>query len=65
MNKKTLYMYRVILGAIIIVAVLFLAFRYLFRMPAFMKVLAIGLVVLTIYLVVKNLIKHNKKKKNE
>ena len=65
MSKKTLYIYRVILGVFIIVAVLLLAFRFLFRLPAFMKVLALGLVVLTIYLVLKNLIKHNKKKENE
>tara|TARA_B110000285_G_scaffold89281_1_gene102407 strand:- start:238 stop:435 length:198 start_codon:yes stop_codon:yes gene_type:complete len=65
MSKKTLYIYRVILGVFIIGAVLFFAFRFLFKLPAFMKVLALGLVVLTIYLVVKNLIEHNKKKKNE
>ncbi|MBL1279632.1 MAG: hypothetical protein COA33_005145 [Fluviicola sp.] len=65
MNKKTQFLYRLLFGIVIIGAVFFLSFRYLLKGPPFIKVLAIGLVIGTAYLVVDNLIKHNKERKNE
>tara|TARA_R110002072_G_scaffold282761_2_gene445929 strand:+ start:27884 stop:28081 length:198 start_codon:yes stop_codon:yes gene_type:complete len=65
MNKKTQFLYRLLFGIVIIGAVFFLSFRYLLKGPPFIKVLAIGLVIGTAYLVVDNLIKHNKEKNNE
>lgn len=53
-------MFRLIIGVIVITAVIFLSFKYLLKGPPFIKVLAIGLVAATGYLVVDNLIKKAK-----
>jgi hypothetical protein len=57
MDKKTQFIFRLIFGIIIITGVMFLSFRYLLKGPPFVKVLAIGLVAGTAYLVVDFLIK--------
>ncbi len=65
MDKKTKFKYQVILGSVIIVSIFFLSFKYLMRGPAFIKVLAIGLVIGSSYLVVDYLMRINKSNKNE
>lgn len=55
-------MYRLLFGVVIIGGVFFLSFRYLLKGPPFIKVLAIGLVIATAYLVVDYLIKQSKEK---
>lgn len=62
MNKKTQFMYRLLFGVVIIGGVFFLSFRYLLKGPPFIKVLAIGLVIATAYLVVDYLIKQSKER---
>ncbi len=56
-------MFRLVIGVVVITAVIFLSFKYLLKGPPFIKVLAIGLIAATGYLVVDNLIK--KSKENE
>ena len=51
MNEKTRYIYKIIFGAIIIVAAVFFSFRYLIKGPPLLKVLAVALVAGVIYLV--------------
>ena len=62
MNKRTQFMYRLLFGVVIIGGVFFLSFKYLLKGPPFIKVLAIGLVIGTSYLVVDYLIQKNKEK---
>lgn len=52
MDKKTQFIYRLIFGATIIVGVIFLSIRYLMKGSPFIKVLALGLIVATTYLVI-------------
>ena len=63
MDKKRQFMFRLVIGVVVITAVIVLSFKYLLKGPPFIKVLAIGLIVATGYLVVDNLIK--KSKENE
>ncbi len=63
MDKNTQFKFRLLLGATVIAAVIFLSFKYLLKGPPFVKVMAIGLVVAVAYLVVTHLIK--KSKENE
>lgn len=60
MDKKTQFIFRVILGAIIIAASIFLSFKFLMRGNPFIKVMAIGLIAGTAYLVIDYLIKKTK-----
>jgi len=62
-DKKRQFMFRLVIGVVLITAVIFLSFKYLLKGPPFIKVLAIGLIAATGYLVVDNLIK--KSKENE
>ena len=62
MDKKTQFKFRLLLGATVIAAVIFLSFKYLLKGPPFIKVMAIGLVVAVSYLVVTHLIKKSKEK---
>lgn len=62
-DKKRQFMFRLIIGVVVITAVIFLSFKYLLKGPPFVKVMAVGLVAATGYLVVDNLIK--KAKENE
>lgn len=62
MDKKRQFMFRLIIGVIVITAVIFLSFKYLMKGSPFIKVLAIGLIVATGYLVFDNL---NKKAKED
>ncbi|NVK63339.1 MAG: hypothetical protein HWE22_02080 [Flavobacteriales bacterium] len=52
MERRSKFIFQVIIGVIIIGAVIFLAFRFLMRGSPFFKVMALGAIVLTIYLVV-------------
>ena len=72
MDKKRQFMFRLVIGVVVITAVIFLSFKYLLKGPPFIKVLAIGLIAATGYLVVDNLIKksdggiyENKKEKQK
>ena len=60
MDKKRQFMFRLIIGVVVITAVIFLSFKYLLKGPPFIKVLAGGLIAATGYLVVDNLIKKAK-----
>ncbi len=60
MDIKTKFYFQVLLGSIIIGAVVFLVLRYLMRGPAFIKVLALGLIAITCYLVINDLVKRYK-----
>ncbi len=60
MDKKTQFLFRLIFGIIIITGVVFLSFKYLLKGHPFIKVLAIGLIAGTAYLVVDYLIKKSK-----
>ena len=61
MNSKIQFVFRLIFGIIIITGVAFLSFRYLLKTPPFVKVLSLGLVAGTVYLVINYLIKSTKK----
>lgn len=65
MDKKTQFKFRILIGAVIIAATIFLSFRYLLKGPAFIKILALGLVIGVSYLVVDYLIKKSKEQTNE
>lgn len=62
MDKKRQFMFRLIIGVVVITAVIFLSFKYLLKGPPFVKVMAVGLVAATGYLVVDNLIKKSERK---
>jgi len=55
MNERTKVIYRIIFGAVIIAAVIFLSFRYLMKGSPFIKVLALGLIIAVVYLVIRNI----------
>lgn len=55
-------MYKLIFGVIVIGGVVFLSFRYLMKGSPFIKVMAIGLIAGTSYLVVDYLKKQSKNK---
>lgn len=59
MDPKTRFLYRLLFGITIIAGVIFLSFRFLLRSPPLIKVMAIGLIIGTTYLVV-NYLKKNK-----
>ena len=63
MNKRTQFIYRLLLGTVLIAGAIFLSFRYLMKGPPFIKVLALGLIIGVSYLVIDYLIK--KSKENE
>ncbi len=63
MDNKTQFLFRLIFGVVIITGVIFVSFRYLLKGPPFVKVLVLGLVAGTVYLVVDYLIKKSKKEK--
>jgi len=52
-------------GAVVIGGVIFLSFKYLMKGSPFIKVLALGLIIATSYLVIDYLKKKFKEKKNE
>jgi hypothetical protein len=60
MDKKSKFKFQVLVGVVIITAVVFLAFKYLMKGSPVIKVMAVGLVAGTAYLVVDYLIKKNK-----
>jgi len=60
MNKRPQLTFRILVGVVIITAVVFFAFKYLMKGSPVIKVMAIGLIAGTIYLVVDYLIKKNK-----
>ena len=62
MDKKTRFMYRLMFGVVIIGGVVFLSFKYLLKGSPFIKVMAVGLIVGTTYLVVDYLNKQSKEK---
>lgn len=65
MDFKSKFYWRIALGSVIIAATIFLSFRYLFKGPPFIKVLALGLMIAVSYSVIDYLIKYQKKKENE
>jgi hypothetical protein len=52
MDEKQKLVFRIIFGAIIIAATIFLSFKYMLKGPPFIKVLAIGMIAAVIYLVI-------------
>lgn len=62
MDKRTQFIYRLIFGSVIIAGVIFLSFRYLMKGSPVIKVLALGLIIATAYLVVDYLIRKSKEK---
>lgn len=52
MNEKAKFYYRLFFGAVVIAGVIFLSYRYLFKGPPFVKVMAVGLIAAVSYLVV-------------
>ena len=60
MDKKMQFKFRILLGALLIAGSIFLSFRYLMKGPAFIKVLALGLIIGVSYLVVDYFIKKSK-----
>ena len=60
MDPKILFAFRLVFGIFIITAVCFIAFRFLLKTPPIVKVLALGVVAGTIYLVISYLIKKSK-----
>lgn len=52
MDDKQQLIFRIIGGAIIIAATIFLSFKYMLKGPPFVKVLAIGLIAAVVYLVI-------------
>ena len=65
MDPKQQFKFRILIGAVIIAGTIFLVFRYLLKGPAFIKVLALGLVIAVSYMVVDYLIKKSKELNNE
>ncbi|PHR26668.1 MAG: hypothetical protein COA38_14370 [Fluviicola sp.] len=62
MDRKSKFTFQLILGVLTIGAVIFVAFRYLMKGSPFFKVLALGLIVVTSYLVVDYLKQKSKYK---
>ncbi|MFT5581386.1 MAG: hypothetical protein ACI9XP_001418 [Lentimonas sp.] len=62
MDNKTQFIYRLILGVIMITGVIFVSWRLLLYSPPFVKVLALGLIIGTSYLVVDYIVKKTKNK---
>ena len=60
MERKSKFTFQLILGVLIIGAVIFFAFRFLMKWSPFFKVLALGLIVVTAYLVVDYLKRKSK-----
>ena len=60
MDERSQFAFRLVLGIIVITAVVFLAFKYLMKGSPVIKVMAIGLVAGTAYLVIDYLIKKHK-----
>lgn len=60
MDKKMQFLFRLLFGVIIITGVIFVSFKYLLKGPPFVKVLVLGLVAGTVYLVIDFLIKKTK-----
>lgn len=52
MERRSKFIFQVILGIVIIGATVFFGFRYLMKGSPFFKVLALGLIVVVSYLVV-------------
>lgn len=52
MERRSKFIFQALVGVIIIGAVVFFAFRYLMRGSPVFKVLALGLIAVTVYLVV-------------
>lgn len=52
MERKSKFIFQLIVGVIIIGAVIFFAFRFLMKGSPFFKVLALGLIVVVSYLVI-------------
>lgn len=52
MDEKQKLIFRIIFGAIIIAATIFLSFKYMLKGPPFIKVLAVGLIAAVVYLVI-------------
>ena len=60
MDKRTKFLYRLLFGSVIIAGVILLSFRYLMKGSPFIKVLALGLIIATAYLVVDYPIRKSK-----
>ena len=60
MERKSKFTFQLILGVLIIGGVIFFAFRYLMKGSPFFKVLALGLIIVTAYLVVDYLKRKSK-----
>lgn len=52
MERKSKFIFQLIIGVIIIGAVIFFGFRHLMKGSPFLKVLVLGSIILTVYLVV-------------
>ncbi len=51
MSNRTLLVYKIIFGSVIIGGTIFLSFKYLLKGSPFIKVMALGLIIAVIYLV--------------
>lgn len=51
MSNRTLLVYKIIFGSVIIGGTIFLSFKYLLKGSPFIKVMALGLILAVIYLV--------------
>jgi hypothetical protein len=60
MDNKSQYLFKIVFGVVIIGGVIFVAFKYLWKGSPPIKVMALGLIVGTSYLVINYLIKKNK-----
>ena len=60
MDRKSQYLFKIVFGTVIIGGVIFLSFKYLWKGSPLIKVMALGLIVGTSYLVINYLIKKNK-----
>mgnify|MGYP000880564756 FL=1 len=65
MDKRNEFIFRLIFGSVMIGGVIFLSFRYLMKGSPFIKVLALGLVAGTSYLVIDYIIRKTKEKNYE
>jgi hypothetical protein len=65
MDKRNEFIFRLIFGSVMIGGVIFLSFRYLMKGSPFIKVLALGLVAGTSYLVIDYIIRKTKEKNDE